>query len=150
MPSRWLFLLMFLTALTASAHELEVTTRLAAPAVIVKATYAGSEPVPFAKIQIYSPADPSKEHQSANLDQRGFFAFVPAQSGSWKVVVDDELGHKSTLQVTVPEAFDSSSNANSGNQGLTGTARLERALLGISLLVGITGFWYGYKSRRAS
>jgi nickel transport protein len=149
MPPRWLLLLILLFALAASGHELEVTTRLAAPAVIVKATYGGSEPVPFAKIQIYSPSGPGKEHQSANLDQRGYFAFVPAQSGSWKVVVDDELGHKSTLQVTVPEGFDASGE-QAGNGGLTGTARLERALLGISLLVGITGFWYGYKSRRAN
>ncbi len=150
MPPRWLFLLTLLSALPASSHELEVTTRLAAPAVIVKATYAGSEPVPFAKIQIYSPAEPGKEHQSANLDQRGYFAFVPAQPGSWKVVVDDELGHKVTLQVAVPESFTGEAGGNGANSGLSGTARVERALLGISLLVGITGFWYGYKARRAT
>ena len=124
-------------------HELEVKTQLAAPAVIVHATYAGTEPVPFAKIQIFAPADPSKEFQAANTDKRGYFSFVPEGPGSWRIVLDDEIGHRKDLTVEVPEPFQGSSGGSP-----SGSSRFERALLGLSLIFGVTGVWYGIRSRK--
>ncbi len=137
---------LFLLSIPLAAHELEVTSQLVAPAVIVRATYAGSEPVPFAKIQVYSPANVTQEFQSANTDKRGYFGFVPDIPGSWRVVVDDELGHRKDLAVQVPDPFRGS--AAGAEQG--GASRLERAILGLALLFGATGFWYGYKRRQMS
>lgn len=146
MTRRLDFLLLAAFALTLPTwgHELEVKTQLAPPAVIVHATYAGTEPVPFAKIQIFSPADPNKEFQAANTDKRGYFSFVPEGSGSWRVVIDDELGHRKEIAISVPDPFRSSTGESSN-----GGSRVERALLGIALILGVTGVWYGYKSRRA-
>ena len=135
----------FCFATSAFAHELSVTTRVAGPSVILCATYAGSDPVPFAKVQVYAPtALPAKEFQAANTDRRGCFSFVPDGVGLWRVIVDDELGHRREVSVDIT-ALASQPVESQGNP-----SRIERALLGISLLIGLTGFWYGYQANRRS
>jgi nickel transport protein len=134
-------LLLPIICLSAFAHDLEVNARLAPPSVVVKSTYAGSEPVPFAKVQVFSPA--AVEFQNANTDKRGMFSFIPDSVGTWRVVIDDELGHRRETTVQVDSLDSGAASASS-----TGASRLERALLGLSLLIGLTGFWYGFQSRK--
>ena len=61
--------------------------------------------------------------------------------GSWRVVIDDEEGHRREIQVTIPQTF-----ASTSLSPLPTSSRLERALLGISLIIGATGFLYGFKT----
>src|SRR5690349_1411802 len=89
----------------ASAHELDATVTLAAPAVVIRAAYGGSDQVPFAKVQVFSPSSPKEEFQTAVTDQRGFFSFVPAGPGSWRVAIDDEEGHRREIEVMIPQTF---------------------------------------------
>jgi nickel transport protein len=133
-----LLTLLLLTLTT--AHDLEVATRTAPPAAIVKATYAGADPVPFAKVQVFTPA--GVEFQNANTDKNGSFSFVPDTTGAWRVVIDDELGHRRETTVNV------ASLEASGPSQPTSTSRIERALLGLSLILGLTGFWYGFQKRK--
>lgn len=133
-------LLASLTCLAALAHDLEVTTQVVPPAVIVKSTYAGADPVPFAKVQVYSPG--GSEFQNANTDRRGTFSFVPDAVGAWRVVIDDELGHRRELKVNIASLDGEASRTQPA------TSRVERALLGLSLLMGFTGFWYGFRNRK--
>lgn len=132
----------FLSGL-AHAHDLELTAALASPAVIVKAVYGGSEPVPFAKVQVFAPGA-SSEFQSARMDRRGQFSFLPEGGGDWRVMVDDEQGHRSELLVKVPDPFETGAHES----GPARPARIERMLLGLSLVIGFTGFLYGFKARR--
>lgn len=135
----------FFISTLAFAHELSVTTRVAGPTVILRATYAGSDPVPFAKVLVYAPtAAPGQEFQAANTDRRGCFSFVPDGVGLWRVIVDDELGHRREVSVDIT-ALDTPPVEAQGNP-----SRIERALLGISLLIGCTGFWYGYQANKRS
>ncbi len=143
--SHMLIFLLLVVPAAGFAHELEVTTQLVAPAVIVRATYAGSDPVPFAKIQVFAPASAKQEFQAGNTDKRGYFSFVPEGPGEWRVVVDDELGHRKDVPVRVPDPFQAGSNAVEGGAG----SRAERALLGLALIFGATGFWYGFKNRKS-
>ncbi len=137
-------LLLLLASAAAHAHELAVAVQLSAPAAILRATYANSDPAPFAKIQVFTPA--KQEFQAGNTDRRGYFSFVPESPGEWHVIVDDEMGHRKDVAVSVPDPFTGRSgppeSASAGN-------RLERALLGIALLLGVTGFWYGFKARHS-
>jgi nickel transport protein len=125
------------------AHEIELETALAAPAVVVRATYGGSGPVQFAKVQVFSPTAPSEEFQAGMTDRRGYFSFVPEGGGPWRVVVDDEEGHRDQVTVSVPESFESEAQWTTAR-----ASRLERALLGLGLIFGLTGFFYGFKARR--
>jgi nickel transport protein len=123
------------------AHELDIAATVTGSAVIVRSAYAGTDPVPFAKIQIFSPD--GQEFQSANTDKHGYFAFVPDAAGSWRVLVDDELGHKRELSV----AF---RGGSAPSDPAPQSSRMERAILGIAVLFGVTGFWYGYRASLAA
>jgi hypothetical protein len=125
------------------AHELDVSVSQAAPAVIVRATYGGSEPVPFARVQVFAPS--SEEFQNGRTDRRGYFSFVPEGAGKWRVAVDDEEGHRGEAALDVLEPFRSVVQAP-----VARASRLERAVLGLALIFGITGFFYGFKARRRS
>jgi len=131
-----------LFCLTAFAHDLDIATRLTPPVAVLKATYAGADPVPFAKVQVFSPA--GVEFQNAYTDKNGSFSFVPDSIGAWRVVIDDELGHR--REVSVPVGTLDGATANTQPSA----SRIERALLGLSLILGLTGFWYGFQSRKKS
>jgi len=125
------------------AHDLDAVVTLAAPAVIVRAAYGGSEPVQFAKVQVFAPSSATQEFQTGVTDKRGTFSFVPDGPGAWRVVVDDEEGHRREIEVTVPSPFEGVATAPTGH-----TSRVERALLGVALMLGATGFLYGFRARR--
>jgi nickel transport protein len=127
------------------AHDIEAAVVMAPPAVIVKAAYAGSEPVAFAKIQVFAPGGAAAEFQTGMTDRRGYFSFVPDGAGQWRVVVDDEEGHRREVAVAVPERFGPGAVAAQGP-----VSRFERALVGIALILGATGVWYGLKSRNGA
>ena len=142
-PRLELFIALLLSSSAAAfAHELDVAVQLSASAAILRASYANSDPAPFAKIQVFTPA--KQEFQAGNTDRRGYFSFVPEGPGEWHVIVDDEMGHRKDVAITVPDPFTASTSSPAPAAG----NRLERALLGIALLIGATGFWYGFKSRR--
>jgi nickel transport protein len=126
-----------------SGHELELTLTLSAPAAVARAAYGGTEPVAFAKVQVFTPS--AQEFQSGRTDRRGYFSFVPDTAGTWRLVVDDEEGHRGEIKVAVPERFHENRQAT-----VVRSSRLERAALGLALIIGFTGFLYGFKARRRS
>lgn len=132
----WLFLL----PLALGAHELDVAVHLAAPTVILDARYGGTQPVPFAKVQVYAPGE-AREFQNGRTDQRGRFSFVPPAPGNWRAVVDDEIGHRSEVAIAVTSGFDAPPAGGAGS-------RWERLLAGLGLLAGVAGGWYGWSARR--
>lgn len=132
-----------LAATAGSAHELALNMRLASPAVVVRAAYGGTEPLPFAKVQVFTAA--GKSFQSGVTDSRGQFAFVPDAAGDWRLVVDDETGHRAEIKIPVSDTFLAGASSASA---ATSVSRVERALIGIALILGIAGLLYGYRSRR--
>ncbi|MCX6591561.1 MAG: hypothetical protein NTZ56_08560 [Acidobacteria bacterium] len=136
------FGLLVLAGLAASAHDLVLTAERTGAAIVVRAAYAGTEPCPFASTEIFSPAGPKAEHQNGRTDRTGRFAFLPDQPGNWRVVVDDELGHRVELTIPVNEA---ASLAVSGAQPVW-----QKAITGAALILGLMGGWYGWKMRARS
>lgn len=140
---RLLWLSLWLGVVCAVAHELDLETTLAPPAAIVRAAYGGATPVAFAKVQVFAPGSEAGEFQTGMTDRRGYFSFVPEQAGEWRVVVDDEEGHRREIKVTIPAAYGETTARGKGEM-----ARWERAVLGVAMLFGATGFLYGFKARR--
>ena len=132
----WILLL----PLAAGAHELELEAAPGSPAVVVTAKYGGAAPVPFAKVQVFAPGG-AREFQTGRTDQMGRFSFVPAEAGTWRVVVDDELGHRVERTVDVSAGFEAAPVRGAA-------ARWERLLAGLGLLAGAAGGWYGWRARR--
>lgn len=127
------------------AHDLSFHTELAPPAAIVRALYGGGEPVAFVKVTVFSPSSPAQPHQTGFTDAQGYFAFRPSAPGGWRVEIDDEMGHRVETTVRIPDPFTSATPPPAP----AGPSRFERALLGIGLITGVSGFLYGLRARRA-
>jgi hypothetical protein len=128
-----------------AAHDLAIQTTLAPPSVVTRALYGGSEPIAFAKVTVHPPGAAGVVYQSGNADAQGYFCFRPSGSGEWRITVDDEMGHVEQASVIIPNPF-----AAAATPAAAPTAsRIERAALGIALLIGLSGFWYGFRARRA-
>ncbi len=126
------------------AHDLSIQISLAPPAVVARAVYGAGEPVAFGKVLVYAPGGSETVHQSGNADAQGYFCFRPAGPGDWRITVDDEMGHRQQSVVHIPEPFDGSPAGTSASGG----TRLERTALGLALIIGLSGFWYGFRARR--
>jgi nickel transport protein len=134
--------LLLLLAAALHAHELEVTVTLHPPAAVARAAYGGSEPAAFASYQVFAPGAPSSEFQNGRTDKRGYLSVIPDGPGVWRIVVDDEEGHRREAEFTVPDPF-----TGSPASAPAAPNRAERALLGLSLIAAATGVLYGLKSR---
>ncbi len=131
-----------------AAHGLDIEVRRHAPAVVLKASYSGSEPVAFAAVKIYGPGTSPVAYQSGNADASGRFAFVPDREGEWRAVVDDELGHREELRIIIDGKFMEAGVAGAGGSTRARLPLWVRAAVGVALIFGASGFWYGLKSGR--
>lgn len=141
------------------AHKLDVNIIEHAPAVVVESKYAGHDHgLSGGEVTVYAPGESEETYQTGKTDAAGKFAFVPDQTGEWRVVVDDGTGHRSELNVAVGENFFIQETVEpvpgKTVTGLetapAGIPTVWKALVGISLLFGIAGILYGIKSRRES
>ncbi len=117
------------------------------PAVVVRSAYAGRDPVPFAAVQVFGPQGDKQEFQTGRTDRRGVFSFVPDAAGGWRVVVDDEEGHRREVRIEVPERFVATVPVQASRAPVS---RWERAAVGLALMFGATGVLYGLKARKAA
>ena len=129
-----------LLAGTLLAHDLSVGQRFEGEVVVLSAVYGGSEPAAFCQVSVRSPMKPDAEFQTGRTDARGQFAFVPNGPGNWRVVVDDEMGHR--LELQVPWI-----GSGEGAPGAAAQPTWEKALTGASLLLGLTGLWLWWRVR---
>jgi nickel transport protein len=115
---------------------------------VVTATYDSGDPMSYSKVTILAP-DADLKFQSGRTDRNGRFCFYPDSSGQWKLLVDDGMGHRLSLDVEVgadvasPEIIDSSSPMTS-----EGMPRTIKVVSGLCIIFGLSGFLYGWKTRR--
>lgn len=137
-------LLVLLLPSVAWPHDLDATVTVHPHSVVVAAAYGGSEPAPYISAGVFSPADPQREFQSGRTDARGVFAFVPDRPGVWQCILDDELGHRKELTITV----DPDGARPEGTPAQAPVPMSHKMLTGVSLLIGLTGLAAWYSSRR--
>ncbi len=137
MKSVWVVLVL---AAGLQAHDLAVMARPAGETVVVTAQFGGTEPATFCQVAVFSPAKADTEFQTGRTDARGRFAFVPDAAGSWRVVVDDEMGHRQEATVE----WTGGTGAAPEGGAVPGW---QKALTGASLLLGLTGIWLWWRVR---
>ena len=115
---------------------------------VVTATYDSGDPMSYSKVTIVAP-DADLKFQSGRTDRNGRFCFYPDCSGQWKLLVDDGMGHRLSLDVEVGvdgdtlEIVDSSSPMTSEEM-----PRTVKVVSGLCIIFGMSGFLYGWKARR--
>lgn len=139
-----LALIVLVVASVARAHDLVVEAEAEGRSVVARASYDGADPAGRAGFEIYSPGTASP-YQSGVTDPSGWFAFVPAAPGVWRLVVDDGYGHRAEALVEWSNggAAAADSRAPAGVAG-----RWRDALTGVSLIFGLVGFYLWRQAAR--
>ena len=120
--------------------------------------YSTGELMSYLEAKVFSPADEKVAYQSGRTDEGGRFAFTPNKPGTWRVVVNDEDGHRAEAAVDVTEEF-LKADASAGSSGSLvqekkaapeGLDLYLRAGLGVSLLFNIAAFVLLARRRKAA
>ena len=123
-------------ATPAQAHGMRVEFQASASAVVVECTYSNGDPADV-EVLVYSPAEVGRIFQRLRTDIRGFASFVPDAAGTWRVVADDGMGHRTELDLSV------GSDAVSVRAERRSTWRSAISLLGVpALLLAIWWAWH--------
>jgi len=124
-----------------------VTGKTGTGGIVVSAMYDTGEAMNYAKVTVLAPGANLK-FQSGRTDRNGRFCFFPDVNGEWKVVVDDEMGHR--LQVTGPvdEAMALQAAPENENVKPDFLTRWEKSVMGISIIFGISGILFWLKAKK--
>ncbi len=112
--------------------------------IVVTAQYDTGEAMSYARVKISAPGA-RLTFQSGRTDRNGRFCFYPDGPGDWEMIVDDEMGHRLEVMVPVDETLALQANQQRGEADESSLSRYERALMGISIIFGVSGifFWWG-------
>lgn len=146
------------------AHGIKVEYSFDDSLVIVKSSYSHKSNLANALVKIYSPLESEKVWQSGKTDKNGLFVFMPDVEGGWIFIVDDQKGHKQKTTInyqaqtlnsedvseienkTEIEETKAVETAEVKEQTNSGLSNLHKIIIGLSLIFGISGVFYGIKS----
>ena len=133
------------------AHGVIIDINMQSPTVIVKSSYSLSQHLKGANVKVYSPSAPDIPWLTGITDNNGNFAFVPDSEGDWVFDVDDQQGHHERATIAVSGEFFQSMAAGGKSpqqESSAGTFQGKgyRIITGLSLIFGIAGIFYGYRS----
>ena len=83
------------------AHGVECSINTGAKS--VKSQYDDGAPMSYADVKIFTPE--GKEFQSGVTDKNGIFSFVPDSKGTWKIKIDDGMGHRIDKTIKINADF---------------------------------------------
>lgn len=113
--------------------------------ITILAEYTTGEPMSYASVEVLAPAS-KLPFQIGRTDRNGRFCFFPDAPGKWKVVVNDKMGHRLELLIPVDKAMKPESGKSNKKHFPFSLTKYERALMGLSIIFGITGIiilWKG-------
>ena len=139
------FVVAFLVCLTSKAlyaHGVDYEIKNG-KAVTIKVEYDDGEPMNYAAVKIFSPADEKIEHQNGRTDKNGYFSFSPDQTGDWKITVEDGMGHGIATKFHVDETMEVEETRTNGD-----VPRWYKLIVGISIIWGLAGTFFYFKARK--
>ncbi len=133
------------------AHSIRFGVNQEPPAVIVQAAFSKTAPLVDASVEIFSPGNESP-YQKGSTDKQGYFSFLPNEAGTWKVSVDDGMGHYDMITISISGEFFTQEEiiiaSDPEPQQMTHDAIpvIYKILFGLALIFGLTGIMYGIKA----
>lgn len=142
-------LLIFLTILVnialAWGHGTEGFTEKA-EGVLVSAGYDDGEPMSYSEVEVIGPGSDTP-FQKGRTDRNGRFMFRPDQKGLWQIVVKDGMGHRLALEWEITDVKGGIKVAKPTETCSRKASRLQGIIIGMSIIFGLFGITYGWKSR---
>ena len=117
--------------------------------ILVEAEYDDGEPMSYSSTEIFD-SEEKLPFQSGRTDRNGRFLFYPDKTGDWKVIVNDGMGHRLALKTHIDKSLVLNTKNNQQTGETSNFSRYEKALMGISVIFGISGilFWcMGYRKK---
>lgn len=166
-PTLMLMVALFALGSTAAAHSIHLEITRNAPLVSVQANFSKTSPMVDAGVVIYAPGA-DQPYQTGRTDRRGFFTFMPSVAGDWVFEVDDDRGHRKRVNISVDESFISGLTAEEEPQEgaaeeddtepgaeeepliSANTHFFYRLVTGLALIFGISGIFYGIRTRQSA
>lgn len=117
--------------------------------ILVEAEYDDGEPMTYASIEIFD-SEENLPFQSGRTDRNGRFLFYPDKTGDWEVVVTDGMGHRLALKANIDKMFnlDKINEQQAKDINKNSLPKYERALMGISIIFGISGIFFWWRGRK--
>ena len=116
-------------------------------AVVITALYDTGEGMCYAKVNVMAP-EVQLPFQSGRTDKNGRFSFSPDIPGDWKVVVDDEMGHRLEMKVPVDKSLAVSPTHQTETVGRHSQCKYQRAFMGICIIFGVLGLVFWWKGKK--
>lgn len=115
----------------------------------ITAMYDDGEPMSYSAVEIKGPQS-EIAFQTGRTDSNGCFMVKANVPGTWTAVVSDGIGHRLALEFTVEAAGKESEEAEKTARPAPSSqmSRLPRIIAGLSIIIGLCGFFYGWKARR--
>ncbi|MDR3162039.1 MAG: hypothetical protein LBU28_10570 [Spirochaetaceae bacterium] len=66
---------------------------------VIRFTYTTGEAMMYARVFVYPPSSPEREILQGTTDRNGVFCFLPDESGEWRLVVEDGMGHTGEIKI---------------------------------------------------
>ena len=123
----------FGAAPVALAHGMKAELKESTAAVVVACVYSSGDPAD-AEVLVYSPVEQGRIFQRLRTDIRGLASFVPDSPGTWRVVADDGMGHRTELELEVGDGEVSVT--------ATGSSSWSAALAALALVAVMALAWW--------
>lgn len=108
-----------------------------------RVTMENGAPMRGALVEIYPPGTASEIYQEGRTDRNGAFVFAPDTSGEWRIEITGGHGHGIVKRIQVDENMSVEISEASGQLNT-----LQKIVLGVSIIFGITGIGYGFSMRK--
>jgi len=121
--------------------------------ILAEAEYDDGEPMSYALVEVFSLKE-NLPFQTGRTDRNGRFLFLPDTPGDWRVVVNDEMGHRIVLKTRIDKNIDKNINLNKNQDQTDKTgyagflSRYEKILTGIAIIFGMFGFFFWWKGKK--
>ncbi len=115
----------------------------------VQAKYSTGEPMSYAQIKVYQPAE-SIPFQQGNLDKNGRFLFWPDKNGTWSVKITDGMGHQLLLSKKIENPDQLKIQNRNTKTKHSSLSLYSKALMGLAIIFGISGILFWWKGKKTS
>jgi hypothetical protein len=133
------------------AHGVEVFDETGTPEVhTVRFMYTDGESMLFARVKVFPPSSPDAAAQESVADRYGYFSFIPFESGDWRLIAEDGMGHRGEIVVPVAGEIAAGTTETAAriagqSAASAGSGTLPRPAaiaLGLSLILNVFACWY--------
>ncbi len=129
----FIFISLSLVVLTSLLFSHSVKCNIIEGGVGVEVSYedVDNTPISYAEVKIYSPD--GEEFQQGLTDKYGRFLFYPDKKGSWKLEINDGMGHGVVKEINISE------ERKVIQKDVKELNLFQQLIVGISIIWGLTG-----------